>query len=93
MKESSSSLEKVKVKPPFASLSSFHIAAVILSYSGFVDEVKGLLYSLSRNTRLFAVEHSDVLAGFLIEWNPSISEVIEFGDTNKEWTDFYPSKE
>ena len=56
-----------KIKPPFTSLSSFNISAIVLSYLDFADSVGELLALLSRDSRNYVVSHAAILNEFLIK--------------------------
>ena len=54
------------MKVPFPVLPSFNIAASIMSYARYEDEIHDLLYELCRNTRNYAISHRQLLRSFLV---------------------------
>ena len=48
---------QLKVKQPFPSLESWEVAAILLSFFGYSDEVVDLLQKVSRTTRVYALSH------------------------------------
>ena len=58
--------ESKRVKVPFPALPSFNIAASIMSYALYEDEVHNLLHELCNNTRSYSVSHRELLKSFLI---------------------------
>ena len=66
-------------------MSSFNLAALILSYLDYQDTIEDLLYKLSHNARLYYKAHLDILENFLCKWNPEVVAELDFGDEEDEF--------
>ena len=84
-------MNEIKVKPPFPALPVFNVDALILSFFGFSDEVNTLLVLLSHKCLSYYKVHKQILDSFLIAWNPKVSNTIDFGDIEKEYTHTFPN--
>ena len=65
--------EATRVKPPFPKLAAFSVAAMVLSLTGYVDEVQAILKQLSKATRNYSIKHANILNGHLIQWRPHLT--------------------
>ena len=95
MLKKKSSVESVKVRPPFPKLEIFNVSAIILSYMGHQDEIISLLNLLNLNTQCYAERHFEILQSF-ITWRPEITRVLSFGQTigeEEKCDSFYPNNE
>ena len=72
-------------------MSSFAVAAVILSYYDNSLRVGMLLTLLNRNSIAYAEKHLPLLKAFL-NWEAEISYIMEFGDKNLSYDSFYPNE-
>ena len=68
------------------------VAAKILSYAHYDDQIYILLNLLCTNTMLVSADHRDVLQKSLTKWRPKISTMIEFGHKGSKWDSLFPSK-
>lgn len=72
--------------PPFPGLNSYEATGIILSYSGYVDEITKLMKCLARKTdKYFKEELPHSLARHMQEWEPYVIKMIEFGFTWYAW--------
>ena len=100
LSSNSSPSDAKKVKPPFTDLPAFNVAATIMSFLGYQDEMMSLLAQLSHNSILYSERHFEILQSF-ITWRPEFVRNLHFYDKmcDKEIYDFrnpfdiaYPSK-
>ena len=86
-KPEESEIEAISVVlPPFPGLFNFEASAIILSYSGYADEIEKLMHSLSTSTsKYFEEETKFNLQAYLLEWNPYIEKMIQYGFTWYDW--------
>lgn len=82
----------------FPGLPSLRVAAMVLSYARYDDQVRALLNLLCLNTRLAAETHqgfNDWLGRELRKWRPRVAkyDMIEFGHKGSPWDSIYPTKE
>ena len=64
-----------KVKPPFTDLPAFNVAATIMSFLGYQDQMMSMLAQLSHNSVLYAERHFEILQSF-ITWRPEITRQL-----------------
>ena len=69
---------------PFPRLPADKVVSLMIAYIGFKDEVKPLLMSLSHSTQIY---YSSQKSTDLLEWNPKMTEIIEFGQKTHNWDD------
>ena len=58
-----------KKRPPFPSIPSFIVAAIVIGFTDFSDSVKCLMQKLSHNTRSYYRGHRNILETFLVKGN------------------------
>ena len=56
----SASPDAKKVKPPFTDLPAFNVAATIMSFLGYQDEMMSLLAQLNHNSILYSERHFEI---------------------------------
>ena len=83
----------LKVIPPFPRLPVFNVAALILSYINFNDEVISLLNTLSKNAYVYGKSHQDILKSFLVQYKPKITRVLSFGIDYLPWDTVWPPED
>ena len=71
---------KIRNRPPFPSLPSYNVSALVLAYTGYADEVEDLLERLAHSTAAYFATHRPILKGALVSWNAKIAEIVEFED-------------
>ena len=70
----------VRNRPPLPGLPSYGITAIVLSYTGYTDEVQDLLEKLSHKTANYFIKNTHILRGALVNWNAKIVQIVEFED-------------
>ena len=75
----SASPDAKKVKPPFTDLPAFNVAATIMSFLGYQDEMMSLLAQLNHNSILYSERHFEILQSF-IAWRPEFVRKLHFYD-------------
>ena len=80
-----------KVKPPFPKLPVFNVSALILSFTGYRDDMETLLNLLSHNSAKYMAIHSNILAAFLLPWIPDTAFTeVEFGGSVYDYNKIFP---
>ena len=76
----------IEVRPPLPGLKNYEVTALILSYSGYQDEIAKLMHSLCRlSSKYFDEEIKYTLKPHMQEWEPYIMKMIEYGFTWYDW--------
>ena len=78
------------VEPPFPALCSFHIAALVMSYRVYNDDVAPFLMRLSKKAGEYFESHEEIIKGFL-KSPPELTSFIDFGTNMTEWANEYPT--
>ena len=81
------------VEPPFPALCSFHIAALVISYRFYDNDVAPFLMRLSKKAGEYFEKHEDLIKVFL-KSGSKLTSSLDFGsDNTEEWTNEYPTQE
>ena len=76
-------LQQVKCYPPLEKIPSFISNAIILSYTGYAEEINTIMNLLSQNSRIYLKSHESILGDFLKKEPPMyrLDKVLAFTKT------------
>ena len=75
-----------ELAPPFPGLNNYEVSGIVLSFSGYIDEIRKLMHSLCRtSSKYFDLEIKHSLGPHMQEWEPYVLYMIEYGFAWYAW--------